>query len=172
VVYIVFDIGLPQYLVFLAFSPRNGLVIPGLISHMFAHASMGHLLGNMLVLYFLGTMVEQRYGSLRYVVLYFAAGLIAAISQAVVSPDGLLLGASGALAGVMAAFVRHFPHIRLYIWALIPMPAWLFIVLWLAYNLFGARVGGNMGVAFVAHLAGFVSGMAISFILIPPRKSN
>lgn len=173
-VYLVFNImlaGHPEALIHLTFSPANGLVLPGLATHMFAHATPGHLLGNMLVLFFLGTTVEQRYGTWRYCALYFLAGIIAALAQAVVQPAGFLLGASGALAGVMAAFVRHFPNVRLYIWAVLPMPAWLFIVLWLGYNLVGAGAG-NMGVAFTAHLTGFAAGLAISFALEPPRPRS
>jgi membrane associated rhomboid family serine protease len=170
-VYLIFNVVLasrPEALIHLTFSPANGLVLPGLATHMFAHATAGHLLGNMLILFFLGTTVEQRYGTWRYCTLYFISGIVAALAQAVVQPAGFLLGASGALAGVMAAFVRHFPHVRLYIWAVLPMPAWLFIVLWLGYNLIGAGAG-NMGVAFTAHLAGFAAGLSLSFALEPPR---
>jgi len=153
----------------LGFSPGMGLVFPGIITHMFVHANTYHLLGNMLVLYFLGTAIEQRYGAWRFVALYFAAGLLAALAQAAVAPDELMVGASGALAGVMAAFVRHYPRTMLYLYALIPIPAWLFIVLWLGYNLVGAGGALKTQIAFVAHLGGFAAGMLLSLMLEPPR---
>ena len=154
----------------LTFSPGNGLIVPGILSSMFAHADIWHLLFNMLVLYFLGTLVELRYGLRRYALLYFGSGLFASLAQAAVMPDGLQLGASGALAGVMAAFVRHYPHVRLYIWGILPMPAWLAMVLWMGYNIYyGIGVSSNeQGVAFMAHIAGFAAGFIISLLLEPP----
>jgi membrane associated rhomboid family serine protease len=156
----------------LVFSPGNGLVFPGLITHMFAHGSAMHLLGNMAVLFFLGTLVERRYGSGKYAALYFVSGLFAALAEGAVAPGGYLLGASGALAGVMAAFVRHYPRAMLFIYGVLPMPAWLFIVLWLGYNMWGASTGaaGGLQIAFAAHLAGFCAGMVLSLLLVPPRR--
>ncbi|MCH7472407.1 rhomboid family intramembrane serine protease [bacterium] len=162
----------PNALIRLTFSPANGPVFPQIFTHMFGHAGPLHLFGNMFVLFFLGTYVERHYGTWRYVVLYIGSGLVAALAQASAAPDGYLLGASGALAGVMAAFVRHFPHERLYVMGILPMPAWLFMLLWLGFNLyysFGANSGSAMGVAFIAHLAGFIAGMAISLLLVPRR---
>lgn len=156
-----------QYLVF---SPGNGLIFPGIISHMFAHANTMHLLGNMVVLYFLGRVVEQRYGTSRFLVLYFVSGVCAALAEAAVAPTALLLGASGALAGVMAAFVRHYPRTMLYLYGILPLPAWLFIVLWLGYNLWGAGGGTHLSIAFCAHLGGFFVGMVTSLLLVPPRR--
>jgi len=153
----------------LTFSPGLGLVFPGIITHMFAHADLLHLLFNMIVLFFFGTVMERTYGHWRYVLLYFVAGIFAALAQAAVMPNGLLLGASGALAGVMAAFVRHYPHVRVYIWGILPMPAWLMILIWIGYNIIGAG-SGEASVAFVAHLAGFAAGGALSIMLMPPGR--
>jgi membrane associated rhomboid family serine protease len=157
---------------YLVFSPGNGLIFPGLITHMFAHANTMHLLGNMLVLFFLGAVIEQSYGTPRFLVLYFVSGLCAALAEAAVAPAGLLLGASGALAGVMAAFVRHYPRTMLYVYGILPVPAWLFILLWLAYNMWGAGGGMHLSIAFAAHLGGFFAGMVLSFLLVPPRKPS
>jgi membrane associated rhomboid family serine protease len=159
-----FALGGPELL---TFSPANGLVFPGLITHMFAHADVWHLAFNMIVLYFFGTVIERVYGTPRYALLYFASGLIAALAQAAVQPMGLLLGASGALAGVLAAFVRHFPRVKIYIYGVLPLPAWLAIALWICFNLYMAGTGRS-GIAFVAHLVGFAVGAALSFILIRP----
>jgi membrane associated rhomboid family serine protease len=154
----------------LVFSPGNGLVFPGILTHIFAHANFMHLMGNMFVLFFLGTVVERSYGSWRYLVLYFVSGIFAALAEGAVIPAGYMLGASGALAGVMAAFVRHYPKTMLYIWGVAPVPAWLFILFWLGYNIWGAGAGSSLNVAFMAHLGGFFAGMIVSFLLVPPHQ--
>ena len=169
-VFLVFNILHPEQLVLLTFSPGNGLLFPGFITHMFAHADYMHLLINMFVLYFLGSWIDRFYGSTRYLALFFAAGIFAALAQAFVSPSGYLLGASGALAGVMAAFVRHFPRERLWIWGILPVPAWLAVLLWLVYNIIGAGNAGEAGIAFTAHLGGFAAGWVVSFMLVPPGR--
>lgn len=158
-----------QKLMSITFSPANGLFFPGIISHMFAHISMAHLLMNMIVLFFLGTIVETRYRTLKYALLYFGCGLIAAVTQAVVAPAGYLLGASGAIAGVMGAFVRHYPKVRLYLYGILPIPAWILLTGWMVYNVIGASRGGA-GVAFMAHIAGFAAGIALSLLIEPPRR--
>lgn len=154
----------------LVFSPGNGLLWPGILTHMFAHGSLMHLFGNMLGVFFLGIAIEQRYGSWRYAALYFLSGLVAALAQAATDPQGLLLGASGALAGVMAAFLRHYPHTRLYIYGILPLPTWLFMPLWLLFNIWGASAGQSLSIAFVAHLAGFFAGLLLTFMIEPPRR--
>jgi len=154
----------------ITFSPANGLLFPGIITHMFAHVSIAHLLMNMIVLFFLGTIVETRYRTLKYAVLYFGSGLVAAVAQAVVAPEGYLLGASGALAGVMGAFVRHYPKVRLYLYGILPIPAWMLLTGWMAYNIIGASRGGGADVAFIAHIAGFAAGLALSLLIEPPRR--
>lgn len=170
VTFFAFNILHPNHLVSLTFSPGNGYLFPGIITHIFAHADPVHLLVNMFVLFFLGSWIDRVYGSSRYLVLFLAAALFAALAQAFVSPAGYLLGASGGLAGVMAAFVRHFPKERLWIWGIIPIPAWLAVLLWLVYNIVGAGTAGEAGVAFSAHLGGFVAGLVMSFVLMPPGR--
>jgi membrane associated rhomboid family serine protease len=157
---------------YLVFSPGNGLIFPGIITHMFAHANTMHILGNMFVLFFLGRIVEQSYGTPRFLALYFACGIIAALAEAAVAPTGLLLGASGAISGVMAAFVRHYPRTMLYVYGILPVPAWLFIAFWLGLNLWGAGGGMGQSIAFCAHLGGFVAGIVLSLLLVPPGKSG
>jgi membrane associated rhomboid family serine protease len=154
----------------ITFSPANGLLFPGIITHMFAHGDAGHLLVNMIVLFFLGTIVEIRYRMGNYLLLYFASGLIAAFAQAVFAPGGFLLGASGALAGVMGAFVRHYPKERLYLYGILPMPAWLLLTGWMLFNIYGASSGSSTNVAFIAHIAGFFAGLALSLLIEPPGR--
>lgn len=165
----------------LAFSPGRGMWFPGLLSHLFTHAdylgppgSRGllpmHYLGNMCVLVFLGGSVERLYGRLAYLTVFLVSGLFAALAQASFEPNSLLIGASGALAGILACFVRHFPKVKLYIWGILPMPAWLLAVLWIAYNIAGTAGASTASIAFVAHLGGFIAGGVVSYILISPKS--
>jgi membrane associated rhomboid family serine protease len=162
-------LGQESLLLRLTFSPGQGLLLPGLVSHMFVHQNFAHLFFNMFLLYSIGTFVEHGYGTKPYVIVYFLSGLMAALAQAVVEPNGLLLGASGALAGVLAVFVRHLPRAQLLVFGIVPMPAWLLAVLWMGYNLVGALMGGS-NIAFVAHIAGFAAGFLLSLVLAPPRS--
>jgi membrane associated rhomboid family serine protease len=152
----------------LGFAPGIGMLWPGIITHMFAHASFWHLLGNMCGVFFLGRIIEWRYGSVRYGVLYFISGLFAALAQAALSPNIPMIGASGALAGVMAAFLRHYPHAKLYLYGILPIPTWLLIPAWLLLNVIGAAYGDRLQIAFVAHIAGFAAGMLLSYAFVPP----
>ncbi len=164
-----------------AYSPGNGMWFPGIISHMFTHADyLGpsgfdqllpmHYLGNMCLLVFLGGSVERTYGRINYVLVFLASGVFAALAQASFEPSSFLIGASGALAGILACFVRHFPHVKLYIWGILPMPAWLLAVLWIGYNIAGTAGVADAGVAFIAHLGGFLAGGVLSFILFAPNS--
>ncbi len=159
----------PEELVYYTFSPGSGLFWPGILSHLFLHNDPMHLFFNMFLLFSIGRLVEEGYGSGRFAVVYFLSGLIAALAQASVSPQVFLLGASGALAGVLAVFVRHLPTAELLVFGVIPMPAWVLAILWMGYNLYGASTGSG-NIAFVAHIAGFVSGLAISLVLVPPGR--
>lgn len=169
-VFVGFNMAAPNSIVFLTLSPANGLLFPGILTHMFAHGGPDHLLMNMLLLFFLGVFIEYRYGPYKFAILYFGSGLIAALAQAAAEPSAFLLGASGALAGVMAAFLRHYPNQRLYLWFVLPVPAWLAIGGWVAFNMFMAKSGGDSNVAFIAHVAGFFAGALISLLLEPPRR--
>ncbi|MCC7477651.1 rhomboid family intramembrane serine protease [bacterium] len=166
--YLVLNVMHPQELLYYTFSPGNGLMWPGLLSHMFLHNGPAHLFFNMFLLFSIGRLVEEGYGSLRFAAVYIVSGLVAALAQASFSPDVFLLGASGALAGILAVFVRHLPGAELLVFGIIPMPAWVLAILWMGYNLYGASAGeGN--IAFVAHIAGFLCGLMLSFTLVPPR---
>jgi membrane associated rhomboid family serine protease len=157
------------------------------IRSMFFHAGWGHLLSNMLYLYLFGDNVEDRLGRLLYLVLYFASGFAAAFAQVVIDPTSpiVLVGASGAISGVLGSYLALFPGVRVrgivplfYIGMWSEWPAWLVIGLWFVVQLFngvaslGAASAG--GVAFFAHIGGFVLGMILTWILMlfvpqPPR---
>jgi rhomboid family protein len=153
------------------------------ITAMFLHGSWGHILGNMLFLAVFGKNVEDAFGPIRYLVFYFAGGFVATITQTAMTllfgtaaearvPN---LGASGAIAAVLGGYFVLYPHSRvfglLFIFP-ITLPAWFFLGFWFLYQLFEANFGlmgssaNGGGVAFFAHVGGFVFGAVVARILV------
>jgi membrane associated rhomboid family serine protease len=153
-----------------AYAPAAGQVFPQIITYMFLHGGLAHLLGNMLGVLFLGRLIEQVYGPWRYGAIYLIAGVLSAVAQAAVTPEVMLVGASGAVSAVMVCFIRHFPRALLYIYGIVPVPAWLVGILWVAYNLLGQRIPALGNIGFTAHLAGMVVGLVLSLLLVPPGR--
>jgi membrane associated rhomboid family serine protease len=152
---------------------------PTLITSMFLHGSWSHVLGNMWYLWIFGDNVEDRVGHGRFIVFYLLCGIAAAIGQVVVDPSSTLptIGASGAIAGVMGAYFVLYPQSR--VLTLIPwiflqiveLPAIVLLGFWFVMQLFSAgtiavtaNAGGGGGVAFMAHVVGFVVGMGGVFV--------
>jgi membrane associated rhomboid family serine protease len=143
------------------------------LTSMFLHGSWLHLGFNMLSLWVFGNNVEDALGRTRYAAFYVLAGIAAALSQAVASAasgdlDVPMVGASGAIAGVLAAYLVLFPHTRvltaiifvIFI-RLVYLPARLFIVGWFLLQVFSVVVGGAPGVAVFAHIGGFAAGYVL-----------
>ncbi len=130
-------------------------------TYMFVHGNVTHILFNMLALFFFGTSVERAVGTKEYLLLYFVTGTLCGISSLVIYYlTGMwlvfLMGASGAVYGLLLSYAVIFPRNRIYIWGLIPVPA---PVLVLAYAVieFGSQIFGlRNGVAHSVHLAGFI----------------
>ena len=147
-----------------------------LLTSMFLHGGPMHLVGNMLYLWIFGNNVEDQTGHLRFVLFYLICGLAAAGTQILVSPSSQvpMIGASGAIAGVLGAYMLLFPHAR--VLTLIPififirlvyLPAALMLGFWFVYQLLLSGIGGppeGGGVAFFAHIGGFVAGMILIWI--------
>src|SRR5215475_12626473 len=145
------------------------------LTAMFVHAGWLHLLGNMLFLLIFGNNVEDRFRKIPYLIFYLAAGYVAAYGFAAVNSSSLqpLVGASGAIAGVLGAYIVLFPRAR--VWSLVPflffiplrIPAWVVLGLWFvlqwAYS-FGFASGGG-GVAYVAHVFGFLAGLLVGLVV-------
>jgi membrane associated rhomboid family serine protease len=140
-----------------------------LLSSMFMHASWMHFLGNMLYLWIFGDNVEDHLGHARFLVFYLVCGLAASLAMVVFSPDSRIpgLGASGAIAGVLGAYLIKFPKspVRvLMMRAVTTVPAYVAIGLWALLQIFGqiSVAGGQAGgVAYLAHLGGFVAGLVL-----------
>jgi membrane associated rhomboid family serine protease len=146
-----------------------------LFTSMFLHGGWLHLIGNLLYLHIFGDNVEDRLGHVRYLLLYVLAGVAAGLSQVLINPgaDVPMVGASGAIAGVTGAYFLFYPRARVV--TLVPIflfiqvveiPAFFFLLFWFAFQLvlgvgsIGATTGGG-GVAFWAHVGGFVAGMVL-----------
>jgi membrane associated rhomboid family serine protease len=167
-------------------------MVPALLAHrhfvtaftsLFLHGGLAHLAFNMWSLAIFGDNVEDRLGKLRYLIFYLACGFGAALAQASVSPDSFvpMVGASGAIAGVLAAYMRLFPSARivtLLLFFVREIPAAFFIAFWFAMQLvagFGslwADEGRSGGVAVFAHLGGFVAGLWLLQALLPRRNAT
>ncbi len=145
-----------------------------LLTAMFLHGSWMHLLGNMLYLWIVGDNVEEVLGSFRYLVVYLACGLMGSLAQIAVDPqsDVPTLGASGAIAGLIGAYVLWFPHnqMRVLVFRFITvLPAWIVLGGWIALQIWmGAgslqRGGSAEGVAYMAHVGGALTGVFVAFL--------
>ncbi|HEY6085082.1 MAG TPA: rhomboid family intramembrane serine protease [Nitrospira sp.] len=141
-----------------------------LITSMFLHGGWMHLIGNMLYLWIFGNNIEDVMGHVRFVVFYLTCGILAALSHAVTDPTSTLpmVGASGAISGVLGAYILLFPHAHVLVFipglGMTRVPAGIVLGMWFATQLlsggmtFGAHGGG---VAFFAHIGGFVGGMVL-----------
>lgn len=124
-----------------------------LVTYMFLHAGFMHIFFNLLVLYFFGPRVEQRLGSDRFLVLYLISGIAGAVLS-FMTPGARIVGASGAIYGVMLAFAWFWPRDQIYIWGILPIEARWLVILTTAFTLWSASRGGS-GIAYFAHLGGF-----------------
>ena len=156
----------------------------GWITAMFMHAGWDHILGNMLFLAIFGKNVEDAFGWLGYLVFYFAGGFAAVMMQTAMTllfgtaSDAQVptLGASGAIAAVLGAYIVLYPTSRirtLVLWFLVDIPAWVYLGGWFLYQFFEGNYAllhptntGGSGVAFFAHVGGFVFGVVVAGVLI------
>jgi len=168
-----------------SFVPARFLANPGgdfitIFSSMFMHAGWLHILGNMLYLFIFGDNVEDAFGHLQFLIFYLVCGIAATFAQLAFSAGSNVpnLGASGAIAGVLGAYLVMFPRSRVTVlmgYIVVPLPALIVIGFWFVLQLFsglaaitsvptGAEEGG---VAYMAHVGGFVVGLILAFIFRP-----
>ena len=161
--------------------PRAYQVVPAwatLVTSMFLHGGWFHLIGNMLFLWIFGNNIEEVLGRGRYLFFYLCCGIVAALTQAFSSYGAHvpMVGASGAIAGVLGAYLLLYPNanVHVFVWIVIffrivNVPAWILLGLWFAIQLVSglARAAGTPGVAFWAHVGGFVSGVILITLLRP-----
>ena len=149
-----------------------GRQVSHLLTSMFLHGSWMHLLGNMWFLWIFGNNIEDSMGRLRFVAFYLITGLAAAFGQVVTNPNSVvpMVGASGAISGVMGAYLILYPRVKVYVlvpififFTSIALPAWMMLGYWFLIQLVsGLFTGDDMGgVAFWAHIGGFVAGVVL-----------
>ncbi|HKX84660.1 MAG TPA: rhomboid family intramembrane serine protease [Pyrinomonadaceae bacterium] len=147
------------------------------LSSMFMHGGIAHIFGNMLFLWIFGDNLENLLGHIRYAAFYIVCGLAAAIAQIVMTPDSIIpmLGASGAISGVLGGYVLLFPQrqVRAIIFNfLTEVPAFVAIGIWIVYQLvlgyLTPSTGG--GVAYAAHIGGFIAGVALIKVFAMGRQ--
>lgn len=138
-------------------------------TYMFAHANVTHILFNMLGLFFFGPQVERRMGSNEFVVFYLLIGILAGIFSYIIyvatgAMNVALLGASGAIYGVLLAFATYFPNSTIYVMGILPVKAPLLVLIFTAIEIGSQIFNLGTGVAHLTHLAGF--GFAYFYLLI------
>ena len=145
----------------LAFSPRGAFLRPWtFLTYMFLHGGLGHLVFNMIALYFFGPRLEMRIGSGHFIRMYLAAGFTGAALSMIFSPAAWIIGASGGVFGVMYGFAHFWPRERVYIWGVLPVEARWLVIGTTAFALFGGFTGAQRGVAHFAHLGGYAGAWA------------
>ena len=161
--------------------------IVSVFTAMFVHGGLLHLAGNMLFLWIFGDNVEDRVGHGRFVAFYLLCGFAAAVAQTVLNRNSLvpMVGASGAIAGVMGAYLVLYPHSRILMLFPFPvfvfeLPAVVFLVMWFLVQFLNGinqlpafeRNALSGGVAFWAHVMGFVSGVLLVLVMRRPERSK
>lgn len=179
----------PNYFVYKwSLIPKNlfkygGFEYLKLITSTFLHGNLAHIIGNMLYLWVFGDNVENNLGSIRFIIFYFFCGIIAGLTHAFIYPNSSIptIGASGAIAGVLGAYFYLFPNAKVlalvplfWYFSIIPVPAVIFLGFWFILQLIpGFASLGNIasGVAYWAHIGGFISGI-ILIILFGGRRNR
>jgi membrane associated rhomboid family serine protease len=153
-----------------------------LFTSMFLHGGWMHLISNMLYLWIFGDNIEDAFGVIGYVLLYLGAGLVAATAQIAIDPTSVIpvIGASGAVAGVLGAYLVLYPRARVrtllfvfYLIRVIELPALIVLGSWFALQVINVLGGAGGNVAWFAHIGGFIAGMLAGWVLKktrPPRR--
>jgi len=130
-----------------------------LITYQFIHQGFGHLLANMLGLFFLGPEVERALGTNRFFKLYLFSGVLGGLGWSLLAPSWHnCVGASGAIFGILGAYAALYPNRKLYIWGVLPLKAWVLVLLLGAYELLHTLNGPGGAIANSAHLGGGIAG--------------
>ena len=159
------------------FSPM-GAFVP-ILTSMFLHASWGHVIGNMWMLYLFGDNIEDYLGHFSYLIFYLLSGVAASLTHILFNASSPIpsIGASGAIAGVMGAYLVLYPRARVLTWlfiVIVPFPAWLWLVIWASQQFLSGAASivqtlQTSGIAFWAHVGGFVTGI-LMVKLFPQRR--
>lgn len=141
------------------FVPQLILLRPWtLVTYAFLHGGWMHLFFNMLMLFFFGPRLEERLGSKTFIWFYLACAVGGAILTFALAPGAMVVGASGAIFGVVVGFARYWPRENIYIWGILPVQARILALFMVGSSLFFGITGAEDGIAHFAHLGGLVAG--------------
>ena len=148
-----------------------------ILTSMFMHGGLMHIAGNMLYLWIFGDNIEDNFGHVRFLIFYLVCGIAASFAHILVDPDSVTpsLGASGAIAGVLGAYLIMFPRNRVrallplgILWTTVELPAIVVLGFWIVIQIFSQYTAtfkpGEGGVAYMAHIGGFAAGVALCFL--------
>ncbi len=156
-----------------------------LLTAMFMHGGWMHIIGNMLYLWIFGDNLEDNFGHVKFIIFYLVCGVAASFAQIAIEPQSPIpsLGASGAIAGVLGAYLVMFPRNRVrailplgYIWTTVELPAMVVLGFWIVIQIISQYTASiknttqTAGVAYMAHIGGFVAGLILSFIFRRRRE--
>ena len=171
--------GIPQ-------EPGPSFIWLTLLTSMFMHGGFMHIAGNMLYLWIFGDNIEDNFGHAKFLIFYLVCGLAASFAQIFVDPDSAIpsLGASGAIAGVLGAYLIMFPRNRVrtllplgFLWTTIELPAvvvlgfWIVIQIFSQYTAMASARHASGGVAYMAHIGGFATGLLLCFLFRRPTNA-
>lgn len=147
-------------------------------AYMFLHGSVPHILGNAYFLYTFGDNIEHLFGRVRFALFFVGTGLLAGIMHTWLTRETatVVVGASGAIAGVLAAYLWAFPRQRLFqvvLWIQLKIPVWVYLLVWVGFHIvmgFFGTGGGAKQVAWFAHLGGFLVGLAVTPLMLRLRR--
>ena len=155
------------------------------LTSMFLHGGWMHIIGNMLYLWIFGNNIEDSMGHFRFVIFYLVTGLAAAAAHLALNPASTIptIGASGAVSGVLGAYLVLFPHARVqtlitlgFFIRIVYLPAWVLLIFWIGLQLLNQalipREASAGGVAYAAHIGGFVAGIALIFLFRKYRRKT
>jgi len=172
IVFVTFGLIFEQYAGYLYLHPNEQYFQPyQIVSHMFMHGGVTHILFNMFSLYFLGPMVERALGAKKFLIFYLVCGMgsmllhLALVYMGYLSPRTAVVGASGAIMGVFVAFAVLFPDVKLMLlFPPIPIKAKYLMMGLVAFDLFSGVSGMNTGIAHFAHLGGAITGFILMVV--------
>jgi membrane associated rhomboid family serine protease len=139
-----------------------------LLTYAFLHGSVGHIFFNMLTLYFFGGDLDLFLGRRRFLTLYLGSALAGGLAALLLPANTLVIGASGAIYGLLVAYAVYFPQTEVLLWFVLPMKMWVLVTLWVGISFFYSVFGTGGGIAHLAHLGGAVFGLAYTLRLWRP----
>ena len=178
---LIYQLGLVPAAITHGILPAGGYAT--VVSSMFLHGGWMHIVGNMMYLWIFGNNVEDSMGHLRFLAFYLLAGVLAATAHILMQPSSTVptIGASGAVSGILGAYLILYPCARIktllpfgIFWTVVRLPAWFFLIFWIGWQILSQTLipaaPNAGGVAYAAHIGGFVAGLLLIFLFRKYRR--